>query len=79
MSKDILISALAAGLILRHPWIAVCTAWQQASIWLGLTVCLLFFCLFCEERYEKWVKYRERVGRIRELVTRLKRGERNEK
>lgn len=75
MTKDILISALAAGFLLRHPWIAVCSPGQQASIWLGMSVCLLFFCFFCEEKHEKWLKYWERVGRIREMMDRLAKGE----
>lgn len=76
MIKEVIIAALAAGIILRHPWLASCTAWTQASIWLALTMCLLFFCLFCEEQYEKWRKYRERVGKLKELVGRLAKGRR---
>lgn len=77
MIREITIAALAAGLLLRIPWFAMCTAWTQASIWLALTMCLLFFCLFCEEQYEKWRKYRERVDNLRELVGRLAKGRRD--
>ena len=74
MFKEITIAALAAGLLLRIPWFAACTAWTRATIWLGLTMCLLFFCLFCEEQYEKWREYKERVGKLQELVKRLAKG-----
>lgn len=74
MIKDMIIAALAAGLILRHPWFAACTAGQKISVWMALTVCLLFFCLFCEEMHEKWLKYKERVSKLQELLERLAEG-----
>lgn len=71
MIKDIIIAALAGYILLGHPWLAVCTTWEKAAIWLGLTMCLLFFWLFCEEAHEKWLKRRERVDELRKLVERL--------
>ena len=75
MLKDIVIAALAAHAMLRIPWFAACSGSEQIVIWLALAVCLLFFCLFCEEMAEKWRKYKERVQSIRDLVVRLRKEE----
>lgn len=60
MRKNVIISALGAALITREcPWFAACRTGQQAAVWLGFSIVLLFFCLFCEEKHEKWQKNRE--------------------
>ncbi len=71
MKRYIAISMLLAAAALQHPFFAPLPAGEQAAIWLGISTCLLFFCLFCGEVWEKWRGYRERVERIRRLLERL--------
>lgn len=71
MGKNMLIAALAAGYALQCPWFAVCDVATKAVIWLVLSICLLFFCLFCEEKREKWLKKRKRAQKLQEQIGRL--------
>lgn len=72
MHKDMIIAALGAALCLRCPWIAVCDTQAQAAIWLGISVLLLFFCLFLEEIHEKWEKKRKRARKMQEKIAELR-------
>lgn len=60
MKKDIVIAVLGGGHAVQAvPWFAACPADQRVVLWLGLSMLLLFFCLFLEETSEKWQKRRE--------------------
>lgn len=73
MRKDMIIAALGAALITRDcPWFRICPWDQQAAVWLGFFIVLLFFCLFCEEKAEKWRKYRIRVDRMQGMIIRIR-------
>lgn len=71
MFKNMIIAAMAAVIALRIPWFAVCDVATKAVIWLNLSICLLFFLLFLEEMYEKWLKYRARVKEIEKRMKNL--------
>lgn len=71
MVKNMLIAALAAGYALQCPWFAVCDVATKAVIWLVLSICLLFFCLFCEGKHEKRLKKRKRERELQERISRL--------
>lgn len=71
MIKDMIIAALVAGYALRCPWFAVCDVATQVVIWLNLSICLLFFCLFLEEKHENWLKKRERALKLQDRVIKL--------
>lgn len=72
MTKNIIISMLGAALVTREcPWFRICPWDQQASIWLALSVCLLFFCLFLEEQAEKQRKNKARSERMEQMITRI--------
>ena len=71
MRKNMMIAALAAALVTREcSWFNVCRWDQQIALWSGFFVVLLFFCLFCEEKAEKWQIRRERVDRLRRIINR---------
>ncbi len=70
--KDIAIATLAAVIILRLPCFAACDAWQKGAVCLGIFMCLLFFCLFCEEMCEKWQNRKDRIEEIRRMLERLR-------
>lgn len=72
MFKNMIISGLAAGEVLQIPWLESCDSATKFCIWLAVTVCILFFLLFLEQMYEKWVKYRRRLRKIKETVARLR-------
>ena len=59
MIKDMIISGLAAGKVLKIPCYENCDSAAKFSIWLASTVCLLFFLLFLEQMYDKWLEYRK--------------------
>ena len=55
MFKNAAIAALAAALILREtPYFWGCSLPEQAAVFAGISVPLLFFCLFSENCAEKW-------------------------
>ena len=74
MRKNIIIAALGAALITREfQCFRICPWDVQACMWLGYFIALLFFCLFCEEQREKWLKYKARVKKVDRLMMRITR------
>lgn len=75
MVKDVIISALAAGLILdklsEH---LVLDASVRMSLWIALTVILIIFCLFLEILAEKWRKHKTRVQQLWQILEDLRSG-----
>lgn len=71
MIKNMLIAAMAAGYVLRCPWFADCDIPTKTVMWVSFSLCLLFFCLFFEEKHEKWLKKRKRAMQLREKIIRL--------
>ena len=73
MKKNLIIIALSAALITREcPWFNNGPWDEQTAIWLGFSMCLLFFCLFWREEREKWLKSRYRIRRMREMIIRIR-------
>lgn len=67
MFKDIVISILAAVILSDVSWLS----YEQSEKWIiimGLTIVLLFFLLFLEEKLEKM----RRVKKIRRILEKLK-------
>ncbi|MCM1090574.1 MAG: hypothetical protein NC092_04535 [Butyrivibrio sp.] len=72
MIKNITIAALGGALITREcPWFNTAPWGQQAAIWLGISACLLFFCLFWQGVYDRRLERRARIEEISAIVRRL--------
>lgn len=72
MIKNITISMLGAALITREcPWFWYSPWDQQICIWLGMSVLLLFFCLFLEGKAEKRQKRIRRTEKMEQKIIRI--------
>lgn len=74
MIKNAIISVLAAVLAVdKFSKLTDLTASEQIGLWIAFAGILIIFCIFLEDKAEKWRKRRIRVQRIRELLERLRR------
>lgn len=74
MIKNAIISVLAAVLAVdKFSKLTDLTASEQIGLWIAFAGILIIFCIFWEDKAEKWRKRRIRVQRIRELLERLRR------
>lgn len=67
MLKNIVISILGGVILSDNPWMT----YDQSEKWviiMGISVLLLFFCLFLEETAEKML----RVRKIRQILQQLR-------
>lgn len=72
MRKNLIISFLAAGLLLEKvPWTMKLTVWERCAVLVGWTSTLIIFCFFCDNMAAKWRKYRERVTGTHRIADRL--------
>lgn len=72
MCKNIIISAMAAALIVdKFPWGAL-TANEQAGLWIGMTTILIIFCFFGDVTLEKWRKRRNRVQQLQQILEQMR-------
>ena len=69
MVKDIIISILAAGLIVdKLSGLASLSVRYQIGLWIAFTCILIIFLLFLEDVAEKWRQRKERIRRIQEQL-----------
>ena len=75
MVKDVILSALAAGLILDKlsGYLALDVP-VKTSLWIALTVILIIFCLFLEIQAEKWRQRQTRMQQLWKILEHLRRG-----
>ena len=72
MIKDVIISALAAALLMdRLAGAGGVSGELWICLWITGTVILIIFCLFLEEQVEKYRKRRERVRRLSLILAQL--------
>ena len=79
MSKDIIISILAAELLMQHPWYIGCAGAERMAIVVGTATVVFIFLLFLEDLWDKYRKYRRRVQKVRRTVRNLQKGAGNGK
>lgn len=73
MFKDIIISVLAAGLIVdKLSGIASLSTRYQIGLWIAFTCILIIFCIFLENLADEWRQRKERIRRIQEQLERLR-------
>lgn len=72
MVKNIIISILAAALTVdKLSQIIALTVADQVALWITFAWVLIIFCIFLEDKAEKWRKRRNRVQHIREILSKL--------
>lgn len=74
MKKDIIISILAAELILQHPWYTGSSGSERVALIVGTATVVFIFLLFLEDLGDKFRKYRNRVRKMKRIVKRLEKG-----
>jgi len=72
MYRYIFISILAAAALAELPCFEISNSGEKVAMIIGMTASVFIFCLFCEDVYEKWVNYRNRVRKIRRIVKKLR-------
>lgn len=72
MCKDIIISLLAAVIIVELPCFEIQNSTEKISMIVGIAAAVFIFCFFCEELHEKWQNRRKRVKKVGEIVRKLR-------
>lgn len=72
MCKDIIISLLAAVIIVELPCFEIGSFDEKLVMIVGIATAVFIFCLFCEDLHEKWQNRRQRVLKTKEIVRKLR-------
>ena len=74
MYKNIVISLLAAVLISDMPWFEITCNAEKVGLIVGIAAAVFIFLLFLEDVCEKVRNYVKRVRKMRQTVTKLRKG-----